>query len=60
MKAFRWLLIATSLLVIVYPLVYLAGKMTGFATLPMSKYYWIAILLVVGVMWWEEKRNRTS
>jgi hypothetical protein len=60
MKAFRWVLIATSLLVIIYPLVYLAVKMTGFATLPISRYYWVAILLVVGVTWWEEKRNRTS
>ena len=60
MKAFRWVLILTSLLVIFYPLVYLAGKITGIVTLPINSYYWIAILLGLVVMWWEEKRNRTT
>jgi hypothetical protein len=60
MKAFRWVLILTSLLVIFYPLVYLAGKITGIVTLPINNYYWIAILLGLVVMWWEEKRNRTT
>lgn len=60
MKAFRWVLILTSLLVIFYPLVYLAGKITGIVRLPINNYYWIAILLGLVVMWWEEKRNRTT
>ncbi|MCA6468129.1 MAG: hypothetical protein ACOVOY_05645 [Sediminibacterium sp.] len=60
MKLFRWVLIVLALLAIVYPIVYLAGRVMGFPLLPMSKYYFLVIILVVGILWWEEKQNRTS
>lgn len=60
MKLFRWILIVLALLAIVYPIVYLAGRVMGFPLLPMSKYYFLVIILVVGILWWEEKQNRTS
>jgi hypothetical protein len=59
MKLFRWVLIVLALLAIVYPIVYLAGRVMGFPLLPMSKYYFLVIILVVGILWWEEKQNRT-
>lgn len=60
MKLFRWVLIVLALLAIVYPIVYLAGRAMGFPLLPMSKYYFLVIILVVGILWWEEKQNRIS
>ncbi|MFN7273791.1 MAG: hypothetical protein ACK5VF_01775 [Bacteroidota bacterium] len=60
MKLFRWVLIVLALLAIVYPIVYLAGRVMGFPLLPMSKYYFLVIILVVGILWWEEKQNRIS
>jgi len=60
MKLFRWVLIVLALLAIVYPIVYLAGRVMGFPLLPMSKYYFLVIILVAGILWWEEKQNRIS
>jgi hypothetical protein len=60
MKVFRWVLLIMAALVVIYPAVYIAGKLIGFPTLPMSKYYWVAIILVLGLVWWEEKTNKVS
>ncbi|MCA6500523.1 MAG: hypothetical protein IM545_09145, partial [Chitinophagaceae bacterium] len=46
MKLFRWVLIVLALLAIVYPIVYLAGRAMGFPLLPMSKYYFLVIIVV--------------